>query len=107
MLCASQIPMNTQHTRRDFVKRSTVFSLGLAAAPLISRVRAAESPGERLVVGVMGLGRGLDHVKALQQLSNVEIAYVADIDDVRIERAHKTAFANKDKVPKVTKDFRK
>lgn len=99
--------MNTQHTRREFVKRSTVFSFGIAAAPLISRVRAAESPGERLVVGVMGLGRGLDHVKALQQISNVQIAYVADIDDFRIERAQKAAFANKDKVPKVTKDFRK
>lgn len=67
--------MNAQQNRREFVKRSTVFSFGLAAAPLVSRVRAADSPGERLIVGVMGLGRGMGHVKALQGLANVEVAY--------------------------------
>src|SRR5512138_662931 len=97
--------MNSTHSRRDFVKRTTVFSFGVAAAPLISRVRAADSPGERLVVGVMGLGRGLDHVKALQQL-NVDIAYVADIDDERLARAQK-AFDKSDKRPKGVKDFRR
>ena len=98
--------MNTKQNRRDFVKRSTVFSFGLAAAPLVSRVRAAESPGERLIVGVMGLSRGLQHVKALQQLANVEIAYVSDSDDTRLAQGQK-AFADKDKSPKGVKDFRK
>jgi predicted dehydrogenase len=97
--------MNPQQSRRDFVKRSTVFSFGLAAVPLASRVRAAESPGERIVVGVVGLGRGLDHVKALQQL-NAEIAYVADIDDERLARAQK-AFDKSEKRPKSVKDFRR
>lgn len=98
--------MNTQ-TRRDFVKRTTVFSFGLAAAPLALRAQTSKSPGDRLVVGVMGLGRGLDHVKALQQIENVEIAYVADIDDERLARAQKTAFAKSDKPPKAVKDFRR
>jgi predicted dehydrogenase len=98
--------MNSHHTRRDFVKRSTLFSFGLAAAPLVSRVRAAESPGEKLRVGVMGLGRGMGHVKALQQISNVEVAYIADIDDDRLAIGQK-AFAGKDKSPKGVKDFRK
>ncbi len=99
--------MNSQHTRRDFVKRTTFFSFGLAAAPFLARAQVAKSPGERLVVGVIGLGRGLDHVKALQQLSNVEIAYLADVDDERIARAQKSQFANTDKSPKTVKDFRK
>lgn len=100
--------MNTLPTRRDFVKGTTVFSFGLAAAPLVARVRAAdiESPGERLRVGVMGLGRGMGHVKALQQLSNVEVAYLADIDDARLAIGQK-AFADKEKSPKGVKDFRK
>ncbi|HWN95552.1 MAG TPA: Gfo/Idh/MocA family oxidoreductase, partial [Methylomirabilota bacterium] len=97
--------MNKQQNRRDFVKRTTVFSFGLAAAPLVSRVRAANSPGEKLVVGVMGLGRGLDHVKALQQL-NAEVAYIADIDEDRLTRAQK-AFDKSDKRPKGVKDFRR
>ena len=72
--------MNPTLPRRDFVKRTTLFSFGLAAAPLIARAQTSKSPGEKLVVGVMGLGRGFDHVKALQQIDNVEIAYLSDID---------------------------
>jgi hypothetical protein len=49
-----QSRMNNQN-RRDFVKRTTFFSFGLAAAPLARRVRAAESPGNKLLVGMMGL----------------------------------------------------
>jgi predicted dehydrogenase len=98
--------MNTLPTRRDFVKRTTVFSFGLAAAPLVSRVRAADSPGEKLIVGVMGLGRGMGHVKALQGLANVEVAYLADIDDARLAQGQK-AFADKEKKPKGVKDFRR
>src|SRR6185503_8118428 len=98
--------MNAQQNRRDFVKRSTVFSFGLAAAPLVSRVRAADSPGEKLRVGVMGLGRGMGHVKALQGLANVEVAYLADIDDARLAIGQK-AFADKEKSPKGVKDFRR
>lgn len=99
--------MSTQHTRRDFVKRTTVFSFGLAAAPLVARAQTSKSPGEKLVVGVMGLGRGADHVKALQQISNVEIAYIVDVDDERIARSQKAAFANAEKPPKSVKDFRR
>src|SRR6185436_19297737 len=97
--------MNTI-SRREFTKRTTFFSFGLAAAPLARRVRAAESPGNKLLVGMMGLGRGMGHVKAVQQISNVEIAYLAEADDDRLATGMK-AFANADKQPKPTKDFRK
>ena len=66
--------MHSPLHRRDFVKRTTLYSFGLAAAPLLARAQTARSPGEKLVVGVMGLGRGFDQVKALQQISNVEVA---------------------------------
>jgi len=99
--------MNSPLHRRDFVKRTTLYSFGLAAAPLFARAQAAKSPGEKLVVGVMGLSRGFDHVKALQQISNVEVAYLCDIDETRIARAQKSAFATAEKQPKVVKDFRR
>src|SRR5215510_6971813 len=95
--------MNSNHTRRDFVKKTTVFSFGMAAAPLVARAQVTRSPGEKLIVGVMGLGRGGDHVRALQQISNVEIAYIADIDDERLARSQKSAFANAEKQPKAVK----
>ncbi len=97
------------HPRREFLKRATVYSFGLAAAPVVTRVRAQtdRSPGEKLVVGVMGLGRGFDHVKALQQIPNVEIAWLCDIDETRVARAQKSAFANAERPPKSVKDFRR
>src|SRR5690242_5302432 len=99
--------MHSPSTRRTFVKSTTLYSFGLAALPLIGRAQSTKSPGEKLVVGVMGLGRGLDHVKALQQISNIEIAYLADIDDARLTRAQKSAFATTEKQPKTVKDFRR
>jgi predicted dehydrogenase len=99
--------MNSQPTRRDFVKSTTLFSFGLAAAPLVARAQARKSPGEKLVVGVMGLGRGMDHVRAIKQLANVEIGYLADIDDDRLAKAQKTAFADAERPPKTVKDFRR
>jgi len=99
--------MNSHPTRRAFVKSTTVFSFGLAAAPLISRAQTPKSPGEKLVVGVVGLGRGGDHVKALRQIPNAEIAYLADIDDRRLGVTQKKVFANAEKQPKAVKDFRR
>ncbi len=99
--------MNTQQTRRDFVQRTTVFSFGLAAAPLLARAQTSKSPGEKLVVGVMGLSRGAAHVTALQQIANVEIAYVAEVDGDRMAKLMKSAFAKSDRPAKAVQDFRR
>jgi predicted dehydrogenase len=93
-------------SRRSFSKRAAFVTFGLAAAPLAPRVRAADSPGNKLHVGVIGLGRGGDHVKALRQISNVEVAYLCDVDDNRLATVAKT-FANADRQPKTVKDFRR
>src|SRR5256885_16766424 len=61
--------MNSSLTRRRFVQQtSTLTAAAAIAAPAI--LRSAESPGDKLLVGVMGLGRGLDHCNALLQISN-------------------------------------
>lgn len=99
--------MNSPIHRRAFVKRATLYSFGLAAAPLLARAQTTKSPGEKLVAGVMGLSRGFDHVKALQQIANVEVAYLCDVDETRVVKAQKSAFATADKPPKGVKDFRR
>jgi predicted dehydrogenase len=92
-------------SRRTFLKQtaaaSAVASIGFPA------IQAAESPGERLFVGVMGLGRGLDHVRALLDISNVEVMYLCDIDDRQLEKAAKTVGGKQDRSPKQVKDFRR
>src|SRR5262249_54826884 len=92
--------------RRHFLGQGAALAAGLAAAPAL---HAADS-GKKLVIGVMGLGRGLDHVKACVGLADVEIAYVCDIDDRRIQRALGVIGEQPTKparMPQGVKDFRK
>ena len=68
--------MNLPLPRRQFLKRSGWIGTGLLASPHLSSLRAAEAPGaeNRLSVGVMGLGRGMDHVAALSAIPGVMIS---------------------------------
>jgi predicted dehydrogenase len=94
--------------RRQFLGRGTTLAAGLAAGPAI--LRAADAPSKRLVLGVMGLGRGLDHVRACLGLPDVEIAYVCDVDERRVRRALAVIAEQRDKparTPQGVKDFRK
>ena len=91
-------------SRRTFLKQSATVAIGVAAAP-ITRLRAASSPGNKLRVGVVGLGRGSDHVKALLQIENVEVAYIAEVDEARLAKGAKL-FQNAERQPKAVKDFR-
>lgn len=70
-------------SRRSFQKTLALGVMAGIAAPLTSKLRAATSPSEKLVVGVMGLGRGAAHLEALLTLPNVEVAYVCDADKRR------------------------
>ena len=94
-------------TRRRFL--SQAWHLGAAAAliPASARVRAASPPSRRVVVGVMGLGRGLDHVKALLRLPDVELRYLIDVDGTRLEKGQKVCADAKAPAPKALKDFRR
>jgi predicted dehydrogenase len=94
--------------RRRFLGRGTALVAGLAAGPAL--LRAADAPSRKIVIGVMGLGRGLDHVKACLTLPDVEIAYICDVDDRRLQRALDTIAGLKDRparTPQAVKDFRK
>ena len=62
-------------SRRRFVQSSSALGamLALGRPPA---VLPAESPGNRVVVGVMGLSRGMAHVAGHLGVNNVEVAYV-------------------------------
>jgi predicted dehydrogenase len=97
--------MNPNIHRRNFLKQSALLGAGVAALGPAT-LRAANSPGDKIVVGVMGLGRGKDHLAALLQIANVEVAYVADIDDERLAQGNRIVADKQAKAPKSVKDFR-
>lgn len=93
-------------TRRRFLATSgtVVAAAGTVGFPA---VRGAEAASSRLIAGVMGLGRGLDHVRALLQIPNAEVRWLCDIDENRSAAAAKVVAAKQEAGPKQVRDFRR
>ncbi len=90
--------------RRTFLKQA-----GLAAAVwtgVSQSVRAAE--GERLRVGVIGPGgMGSYHLRLLAANSEVEVAWVCDVDERRLTKAAEHVESVTEQRPQTTSDMRK
>ncbi|MSQ96723.1 MAG: Gfo/Idh/MocA family oxidoreductase [Gemmataceae bacterium] len=73
--------------RRNFLGATAATGAALSLTDA-SHAAAVQGANERLVVGVMGTGgRGTYLATAFQQQANVEVAYVCDVDQARVERA--------------------
>jgi predicted dehydrogenase len=91
--------------RRQFVKTTALAGAALATAFPVRL--PAQSPSNKIVVGVMGLGRGVDLIRSSSANENVEVAYVCDVDESRFARAQKTITDKQGKEPRAVKDFRR
>lgn len=98
--------MNTSISRRTFFHQSTLAGAG-ALVLGASRARAALSPGDKIVAGVMGLSRGMAHVEALLGIPNAEIAYVCDVDQQRVDKAARVVSDKQNRAAKGVQDFRR
>ncbi|MBI2948249.1 MAG: Gfo/Idh/MocA family oxidoreductase [Verrucomicrobia bacterium] len=99
--------MNTSLQRRQFLKITGLAGAALAGSGPAFSARAAESPGKKVVLGVMGTnGRGMDHVAAFTSLPNTEIAYVCDVDSRALEKAAAAVMRRQEKRPQSVTDFR-
>jgi len=94
------------HSRRQFVRTAGALATILAAGrpPAIGSEGGAAS--SRVRVAVVGLGRGLDHVRSFLQVPNVELVAVCDADTRRIAKARETAAAG-GASPRAEDDFRR
>lgn len=93
--------------RRHFLMGSSALVAGLATGPAFL---GAADANKKIVVGVMGLSRGMAHVQACLDLPDVEVAYVCDVDDRRIQKALDVIAKHKNKPTKMAqgvKDVRK
>jgi predicted dehydrogenase len=92
--------------RRRFLETSAAG--GAAMLALASQVsRAADSPNERVVVGVMGLSRGQAHAIGFAKLPGVEVKYVCDVDKNRAGSVAQSVSNISGKAPEAITDFRR
>src|SRR6516164_7271641 len=80
----------------------------VAALPALAAHGAGNKPGEKIILGVIGLnGRGSQLLQGLSALPDVEIAYVCDPDLKVVPAALKKLPPGHKRVPKVVQDMRK
>jgi predicted dehydrogenase len=103
--------MNSEVSRRDFLKSSAVASFGLT---LGARTLTARSYGnimganERVQVAVIGLrNRGLTHIQSINASPNAVVTHVCDVDQRYLEAGANTARELFGRMPKKEKDIRK
>jgi predicted dehydrogenase len=92
-------------TRRTALQRTAAASLG-AALSTFPKLRAADAASRKLRVAVVALGRGMGHVTALLSLPDVEIAYLAETDPLRLARGLKAVTDKQSATCEGVKDFR-
>lgn len=96
-----------QSSRRQFLSSTAAaFAAAAASGPKL-HAQAAAGANAKLRVGVMGLSRGIAHVRGFAACPNVEIAYVCDVDERRVAKAiEATKDIGQELVPRGVGDFR-
>jgi predicted dehydrogenase len=93
--------------RRKFLKTVSAAGLGMATSGVRSWALAA-SPGEQVVVAVMGLnGRGTVLGKGFARAANATVAYVCDVDSTVLARGAAAVGGVQSRAPKAVGDFRR
>lgn len=102
---SSSVPNGSEFSRRAFVA-----SAGVAAAGVSSNNVAASlslsSAADKVVVGVMGLSRGMALAKVFAEMPNVEVKYLCETDSNRLAAAMKSFAPTVDNDVVATGDFR-
>lgn len=93
-------------TRRHFLHAAGTLA-GVLASGRAPALLAAESPGSRVRVAVLGLGRGMDHIGTYLQIPNAEVACVCDVDERRVAGAVRKVQEKTGKAPLGVRDFRR
>ena len=100
--------MKTAMRRRDFLKQTSVLTAGLATLGNAGSLRAAETPNERVRVGIIGCNaRGMAHIAGYLALPNAEITHVCDVDSRAVEKGVAAVAKKQQRKPKGVKDLRR
>ena len=100
--------------RREFLRHTAAFGAGVAAIGSGVAAGADDAPeakavpaGEKIVIGVMGMGRGTDVAMGFASLPGAVVKYVCDVDADRAAAAAASVGAKQGHKPEAVKDFRR
>ncbi len=100
--------VNRREFLNDAAKTAAADSAAVAAVNASQSLRAADSPNEKIVVGVMGVnGRGTALARGFAAQPGAEVAYVCDVDERAAAKAAGALKGLAAKEPKQIKDFRR
>jgi predicted dehydrogenase len=98
----------TNLPRREFLGSSTLAAAAVFAPRAFAAAAQAESPGEPINCGVIGLSRGLAHVAGILGSKSARLTYVCDVDQKRLDSGMKNVEGKKpEKLPTPISDFRR
>ncbi|MBM4000716.1 MAG: Gfo/Idh/MocA family oxidoreductase [Planctomycetes bacterium] len=87
-------------------RRTFLGGLAAGAAGALARGSFAADPNGRIVVGVMGLGRGASLARTFSDQPNTVVKYVCDVDRERAAPIVKSLEAATGTAPEIVTDFR-
>ncbi|HEY9154035.1 MAG TPA: Gfo/Idh/MocA family oxidoreductase [Opitutaceae bacterium] len=110
--------MKTSIGRRSFLKTGMMASASIGLSGALASILKAQSapaagnskgvPSRRVRVAVVGTnGRGLTHIEALGGIENVDLVYVADVEDRALAKGMAAAGKASFPAAQALKDFRK
>src|SRR5690349_23737784 len=100
------VPAMNPTDRREFLKQTATGAAAVGGAALSATARAAGA-NERLTVALIGPGgMGTGHLNQLGKNNAVDLAWVCDVDQERLDKAASLATELSGRTPKKTKDLR-
>jgi predicted dehydrogenase len=97
----------SRHLRREFLKQSGLTAAAATAWTARAAVVRAAGANERIVAAVIGPGgMGNSHLRQLVGRSDVQVAYVCDVDANRLAAAARVVQDATGQTPKAVKDLR-
>ncbi len=85
-----------------------MLTAGLAALGGAGSLKGAQSPNERVRVGIIGCNaRGMAHIAGYLALPNAEITYVCDVDSRAVEKGIAAVAKKQERKPKGVADLRR
>jgi len=103
---AKSSPAASTFSRRSVLKSATAAAAASTVGPNLL-LGQAKGANERFRTAVMGLGRGRGHIRGYGDVTNCEVAYLCDVDKLRLEAAAKGMADQQEKPPQLVTDFRR